>query len=322
MPLALILVRWLHLLASMLLAGLFLFEAVIVLPAAMKASADIGHLVGRIHRLTCRTALWTLLVALLSWFAWSCLVASTMTGDNLIECLQTGDWLTVLTGTQFGHLWLFRIVVNLVFGINLWLMSTIPEQRSVRRLTLAWLSVIGLVSLAWVGHAAAGSGPLAAIHLSGDALHLLAFAFWPGTLAPLAVFLFLILNSNQVEAIRLAAPVLRRFSVSSLIAVAVMALTGLLNGIFMVGSVHALLTSAYGQLLASKIILFCAMIGFGAWNLLWLKPRITRDPLNLNIGNQRVIRLLLKNVLREIALGTVVILIVGVLGTMPPPMHQ
>ena len=109
MPLALILVRWLHLLASMLLAGLFLFEAVIVLPAARKPSADIGHLLGRIHRLTCRTALWTLLVALLSWFAWSCLVASTMTGDNLIECLQTGDWLTVLTGTQFGHLWLFRI---------------------------------------------------------------------------------------------------------------------------------------------------------------------------------------------------------------------
>ena len=39
MPLALILVRWLHLSASILLASLFLFEAVIVVPAARKPSA-------------------------------------------------------------------------------------------------------------------------------------------------------------------------------------------------------------------------------------------------------------------------------------------
>src|ERR1700737_3118113 len=112
MPLALILVRWLHLSASMLLAGLFLFEAVIVVPAARKPSADIAHLLGRIHQLTCRTAFWTLLVALTSWFGWSWLVASTMTGDDLIECFHGGDWLTVLTGTQFGHIWLFRLIVR------------------------------------------------------------------------------------------------------------------------------------------------------------------------------------------------------------------
>jgi len=60
MPLALILVRWLHLSASILLASLFLFEAVIVLPAARKLSAGIGQLLDTIHWLTCRTALWTL----------------------------------------------------------------------------------------------------------------------------------------------------------------------------------------------------------------------------------------------------------------------
>jgi len=66
----------------------------------------------------------------------------------------------------------------------------------------------------------------------------------------------------------------RRFSASSLVAVAVMALTGLLNSIFMVGSFRALLTSAYGQLLISKVILFFVMVGFGAWNLFLLKPRL------------------------------------------------
>ena len=320
MALALILVRWLHLSASILLASLFLFEAVIVVPATRKPSTDIGHLLDTIQQLTCRTALWTLLVALMSWFAWSWLVASTMTGDNLIECLQSGDWLTVLSGTQFGHIWLFRVIVSLIFGIILWVVARTSGRRSFLQTTLVGLSVIELVSLAWVGHATATPDPFGIVHLLGDALHLLTSAFWPGALAPLAAFLFLSLKSSQVEAIVLAAPVVRRFSASSLIAVAVMALTGLLNGIFMVGSFGALLTSAYGQILASKLILFLAMIGFGAWNLFLLKPRIAVDLPTVNISEQKsAVRLLLRNVLWEIGLGTLVILIVGLLGITPPP---
>jgi len=322
MPLALILVRWLHLLASILLASLFLFEAVIVLPATRKLSAGIGQLLDTIHWLTCRTALWTLLVALMSWFGWSWLVASTMSGDDLIECLQTGDWLTVLTGTQFGHIWLFRVIVSLVFGIILWLLARRSKRRSYLQATLAGLSVIELVSLAWVGHAAAGPGSFGVVHLLGDALHLLTSAFWPGALAPLAAFLLLLLKSSQVETIVLEAPVVRRFSASSLIAVAVMALTGSLNSIFMVGSFLALLTSAYGQLLVSKLILFLAMVGFGAWNLFLLKPRIAIALPIVNVAQQKsAVRSLLRNVLWEMGLGTVVILIVGLLGTTPPPMR-
>jgi putative copper resistance protein D len=299
-----------------------LFEAVIVVPAARKPSAGIGHLLGRIHRLTCRTALWTLLVALVSWFGWSWLVASTMSGDDLIECLQTGDWLAVITGTQFGHLCLFRVIVSLVFGISLWLLAWTSGRRNYLQATLAGLSVIELVSLAWVGHAAAGPGSFGVVHLLGDALHLLTSAFWPGSLAPLAAFLLLLLKSSQIEAIVLAAPVVRRFSASSLIAVAVMALTGLLNSIFMVGSFRALLTSAYGQLLVSKLILFFAMVGFGAWNLFLLKPRIAIALPTVNVAQQKsAVRLLLRNVLWEMGLGTVVILIVALLGTTPPPMR-
>jgi copper resistance protein D len=321
MPLALILVRWLHLSASMLLAGLFLFEAVIVVPAARKPSANIGHLLGRIHQLTCRTALWTLLVALMSWFGWSWLVASTMTGDDLIECLQSGDWLTVLTGTQFGHIWLFRVIVSLVLGIILWVMARTSGRRSFLQTTLVGLSVIELVSLAWAGHATASPGPFGIVHLLGDALHLLTSAFWPGALVPLAAFLFLLLKSSQVEAIGLAAPVVRRFSASSLIAVAGMALTGLLNSIFTVGSFRAFLTSAYGQILVSKLILFFAMVGFGAWNLFLLKPRIAVELPTVNLAQNSAVHLLLRNVLWEIGLGTLVILIVGLLGITPPPMR-
>src|SRR5262249_10809286 len=123
---------------------------------------------------------------------------------------QTGDWLTILTRTQFGHIWLFRMIVSLVFGIILWLAAWASRRRSYFQATLAGLSAIELVSLAWVGHAAAGTGPFGIVQLLGDALHLLASAFWPGALAPLIAFLILLLKSSRADAIELVAPVARR----------------------------------------------------------------------------------------------------------------
>jgi putative copper resistance protein D len=320
MTLALILVRWLHLSASILLASLFLFEAAIVLPAMKNSLVATGHLLETSRRLTCRTALWTLLVALISWVLWSWLVASTMTGDNLIECFQTGDWLTVLVGTQFGHIWLFRVIVSLLLGTVLWVLARRSGRRSFLQKTLVGLSVLELVSLVGAGHGTASPGPLGIVHLLADALHLLASAFWPGALVPLAAFLFLSLKSSQLEAIGLAAPVVRKFSASSLTAVASLALTGLVNTIFMVGSLPALLTSAYGQILVSKLVLFLGMIGFGAWNLFLLKPRLPVGLPIVNFAQQKsTLHSLLRNVLWEIGLATVVVLIVGWLGTTPPP---
>ena len=119
----------------------------------------------------------------------------------------------------------------------------------------------------------------------------------------------------------LASPVVRLFSESSLIAVAGVAFTGLLNSIFMVGRFQALLTSAYGQILVSKVILFFAMVGFCAWNLFLLKPRIAVELPTVNLAQKSAVGLLLRNVLLEIGLGTLVILIVGLLGITPPPMR-
>jgi copper resistance protein D len=321
MPLALILVRWLHLSASILLASLFLFETAILVPAAKEPSSEIGRLLDTIQRLTWRTAFWAFLAALISWFAWSWLVASTMTGDDLVECLQSGDWLTVLTGTQFGHIWLFRVIITLVVGSILCVVARTAERRSALPTTLAGLSVIALASLAWAGHGAATPGPFGIVHVLGDALHLITTAFWPGALVPLALFLLLLRKSSQVQTIVLAARVVRRFSASSLTAVALLGMTGLINSTFMVGSFPALLASAYGQILVSKLTLFFAMIGFGAWNLFVLKPRITVDLATANLAQMSPVGLLLRNVLWEIGLGTLVILIVASLGITPPPMR-
>lgn len=321
MSLALILVRWLHLSASILLASIFLFEAIVVFPAAREPSAGTERLLETFQRLTCRIAWGTLLTALISWFVWSWLLASMMSGDGLVESLESGDWLSILTTTHFGHLWLFRVFVGLVSGIILWVVTQRSGRRRLIRTILAGLLVVELVSLAWVGHAAASPGRFGVVHLLADAFHLLASAFWPGALVPLAAFLFLLLKPGSTEAIALAAPVVRRFSGSSLIAVAGMATTGLLNSIFMIGSFPALLTSAYGLILTSKLFLFFVMIGFGAVNLFSLKPRIAVDLRADQVSERNALRSLVRNILWEIGLGIAVILIVGLLGITPPPVR-
>jgi copper resistance protein D len=304
------------------MASLFLFEAAIMSPATRKSSAATGYLLDKIHWHICRTAFWTLLATLLSWFVWSWLVASTMTGEELMECLQNGDWWTVLATTQFGHIWLFRLLINLIIGIILWRLDRRFGRRNALQKTLTGLSLMELVSLAGVGHASAGLSPFGPVQLLGDALHLLASAFWPGALVPLAAFLLLLLKTNGPEFIGLAIAVVRRFSASSLMAVAGIALTGLVNSFFMVGSVQALLTTSYGQILISKLLLFSGMIGFGTWNLFWLKPKIAIDLSTVDfVGQTNALRLLLRNVLLEIGLGTLVILIVGLLGITTPPLR-
>jgi len=164
------------------------------------------------------------------------------------------------------------------------------------------------------------------VHLSASILLAALFLFELVVVAPFArkppetiQSLFL---SRQIRDLGLAAVVVRRFSASSLIAVAAMALTGLSNSVFMVGSVQSLLTTDYGHLLISKLILFHLMVGFGAWNLLLLKPRLAVDLPAMNVVDQeRTLRSLFRNVLWEIGLGCAVILIIAVLGITSPPMH-
>jgi putative copper resistance protein D len=248
--------------------------------------------------------------------------SASMSGEDLISCLSSDALSTVLFSTEFGHLWLMRLAIGILFGIRFWMLERTPRGRTAPAVSLAWLSCIELVSLAWGGHAVAHPGPNGVVHLLSDALHLLTSAFWPGSLMPLATFFFVLLTSNRDRDLGLAAAIVRRFSTSSLIAVAVMVLTGLLNSLFMVGNLRVLLTTDYGRALISKVVLFLLMVGLGAWNLLPLKPSLAIDAPAMNVAHQKsAIRSLLRNVLLEIVLGAAVILIVATLGITPPPIR-
>ena len=74
-----------------------------------------------------------------------------------------------------------------------------------------------------------------------------------------------------------------------------------------------LIATEYGRLLALKLGLFAAMIGFAAVNRFHLTPQLPRPT---------ALRALERNSLAEIALGLGVLLFVAALGTMEPPVHD
>jgi putative copper export protein len=64
------------------------------------------------------------------------------------------------------------------------------------------------------------------------------------------------------------------------------------------------------------------MICFGAWNLLVLKPRLARlAEVEKQKGALELVASLYRNVVCETVLAAGVLLIVGLLGVIPPPMH-
>ena len=107
----------------------------------------------------------------------------------------------------------------------------------------------------------------------------------------------------------------------SLLVVSALAATGLTNSYFLVGSLPALVTSEYGRLLTLKLFLFFIMIAFGACNLLRFKPQLAAAD-EQNAKQRNALRKLMRNVIAELCLGTIIVLIVGALGATPPPRHR
>ena len=90
------------------------------------------------------------------------------------------------------------------------------------------------------------------------------------------------------------------------VAVSVLILTGLVNSWFLVGSISALITTAYGQLLLAKLVLFAGMLGLATANRFWLVLSLIQ---NTDESSASLLKLR-QHVMSEQVLGTMVLLIV------------
>ena len=127
------------------------------------------------------------------------------------------------------------------------------------------MSLTGLLLLgrSLGGHAGAETGGALAAGVVSDFVHLSSAALWAGGLVALVANLgpAMEIGSGAVKS------AVSRFSVLALVALGLIAITGLYNAWIEVGSIRALTDTGYGRLLIVKTVVLVPILALGAFNL-------------------------------------------------------
>jgi copper resistance protein D len=309
----LIYVRAIHYAATLSAAGAVFFSVFIAEPAFRK-SGD-GALAPAILRGLLAWIFWFgLAVAVVSGAGWFVLVAQSMSGSSFTDLFPEGVLVVVLLQTGFGRAWLARFVLACLLAAMLAFLFRPRASKASAVDALAVTFAGGLVgTLAFAGHAVGARGIEGIVHPAADFAHLVAAAAWVGMLLPLALLLAAVAHADT--AIDVAHMAIRRFSNFGLVVVGVLLVTGIINALYLAGSVPALAGTDYGRLLLIKIALFLIMVAIAAVNRQVWAPRLVRE----ESAGRHALGRLRRNAAIEAGLGAIIIVIVAVLGVTPPP---
>lgn len=204
------------------------------------------------------------------WAGWIALVASTVVALPLqglyasalpLGKLFDGQVLSDVLNTRFGHVSLLRLaLLALAYPLLRMLM---PRDRTTR-LPGWWYAAACVLGAGLVltpglaGHAS--TGRWVALAIPADAIHVAAMSCWLGGLL---VLFAAVLPRRDVEELERVLP---RYSALALGAIVALIVTGGFQAWRQVGSLEALRTTTYGQLLIAKLIAFAALIVAAAFS--------------------------------------------------------
>jgi copper resistance protein D len=297
----LIAARFVHFAALAVLFGLAVFPRY-----ALRGEHRVSAL--PLRRVLAGAALTGFLSALF-WFAFA---TASMTG-SAANAADPASLLLVAHATQFGQIWMLRLVLLAALTVLL----LVPSAERAATTFEALLAGIIVASLAGVWHGGEGQGIGIVMHRFADAVHLLAGSLWIGALV--ALLLLYRTAHRTADGANLFRRALLSFSGVGPGVVVLLLFTGLVNSWFLVGPEHALslASSSYGLVLAAKIFLFAAMLLFAAANRYWLTPRLGAALEQQHAG--AAIHRLRLSLLAETGVALLVLGAVAVLGTLPPP---
>ena len=306
----LIAVRAIHFAATALMAGSLVFRSLVVKPVSRfdpAAARSVGTQ-------TLHLAWIGLAITLLSGAIWLLLQAVSMSGLPFAEAMTPDVLSTVLSQTQFG------MVADIRFALAIVLAACLACHRSALADAFALAAALGVsAAIAWTGHAGATLGEGGNLHLVADTMHLVAASAWIGGLVPLVLLLAAAGRRPEVASAALAHAAAQRFSTLGIVSVATLSATGIVNAWILVGSFHALVVTGYGRLLILKLVAFAIMLVFAAVNRFGLTPRLAAPA--GNDARLDALHKLTRNSGIEIALGFVIFVMVGMLGTLHPAVH-
>ncbi|MBM4261363.1 MAG: c-type cytochrome [Deltaproteobacteria bacterium] len=294
-------VRFLHLVASVLLVGRFAFACFILRGYPSLA------LVTQHEKLQARLTAFYLTIAFITHLAALILQAS------LVNATDVQAVLSFVTSTRYGSVWLTRLIL-------LCLLALVGRLAGGKTAAALLLSAAHLATLSLSGHAAAAEGSAFALQTSADALHLLATGIWLGGLLPLAHLLSRASAADDDKAFSLLQTSVQRFSNWALLCAVLIVVTGSANAWNLVGGFPQLFGSEYGRLLLGKLALLLPLLAVAARNLRRVKPSLSAPIASNGQFIESVLRLR-RNVLLETTLGMAILLIVGHLGVTPPARH-
>ena len=304
--------RAVHFAATIIAAGVVIFEVTVAAPAFATAA---GMLDPEIRRLRSRWSwlVWTsLTVAAVSGAIWLTLLAGDIYAAPIAQIWRDGGVWTVASQTRFGQVSLVRLAAAALLAASLPMLKRTAD-RGPWRASAVVLAIAVLIGPAWTGHAGAKPGVAGEFPLAADALHLLAAGAWLGGLPPLAMLLAAAWRRKQPSWAAVTAIAVQRFSLLGVISVGTLLASGIANSWYEVGTVNNLFATSYGQLVLIKIVLFAAMIALASINRFYLTPRLAIA------GN---VRRLYHTSLAETGLGFAAIAVVGFLGAMAPASHM
>jgi copper resistance protein D len=309
----LIYVRAIHYAATIAATGVVFFSVFIAEPAFRKSGH--GARAPAMLRGQLEWIFWFgLAVAVVSGAGWFVLVAQSMSGSPFADLFPEGVLGIVLLQTGFGRDWLARAILACLLAAML---APCFHRRAGKAPIIGALAVTltgGLVgTLAFAGHAVGARGIQGIVHPAADFVHLVAAAGWVGMLLPLALSLAAV--AHEDASIGVAPTVIGRFSNFGIVTVGLLLVTGIINALYLAGSLPALIETDYGRLLLIKIALFLVMVAIAAVNRLVWTPRLVRD----EAAGRDALGRIRRNAAVEAGLGAVIIVIVAVLGVTPPP---
>ena len=177
--------------------------------------------------------------------------------NSLVLTASTDISLREVLGANFVWAGLLAIAAGLMVGF--W-----PTSLRKSASPVVWLPALAMLAASVMTSHSASRMDDRAMLVSLTALHYLATATWIGGLAYL-------LFAMKAETGGARAAIVRNFSRSAQISVAVLFLAGLGMSLVYVGSVNAMWGTAYGVMLGAKISLFLVLLVLGAANFYIVK---------------------------------------------------
>lgn len=179
--------------------------------------------------------------------------------------------------------------------------------------TTAALAGAALLARSLAGHAAAQpTGRSLAI--AGQLAHLLAGAAWMGVVGQLLAARVVLQRATTPGARRLVATIVARFSPLAATAAGLLAASGLFAAWRYLGAPGALLTSAYGLTLLTKLALTVPLLAGAFVNSRLVRPALLEGP-----DPRPALARLCRALELEVVAGVLVIAVAGVLAAVAPP---